>query len=608
MELSMRKNSTIANALKTNRVILVGVLLGVLYWILDAAILVIIFNQDNLATQLLRPERQIIWRRGIVIILLFVLSVYVQTFIKRRDKEDVLGDEEQRYRQLVELSPDAIGIQSENCIIYMNKAGVELFGAQCAEDLVGKSIWSFVPDESRETVVSRYQQMREAGTEAPLLEMKLLRLDGKSIDVEVTAIPFVSDGKPAIQAIFRDLSKRKRVEAEIRQRNIELAALNAIASTVSQSLNLQKILNDALDDVLQLDVLGGGVHGMIFLQNELTGQLSLAAQRGTPKNHPCLESPPKLGECLCGLAIERGRVVISEDCWTDERHTRSWPEMPQHKDICVPLIVRGKVLGGINIRLPMVKEITENVTQLLTSVGGQISVAVENARLFEAVDLHRERLRVLGARLAEAEETERRQLSRELHDQVGQNLTALGINLNILRSQLPPQDAKRMITTLDESMALVEQTAERIRDVMADLRPPMLDDYGLVATLRWFGEQFASRTALSIGILGEEPAPRLAPPNENALFRVVTEALTNVAKHAQATQVTVSVECTDEALRIIVADDGRGFDPHIETEPGEDRGWGLITMAERIESVGGRFWIESGPNNDGTRVYAVVSR
>jgi signal transduction histidine kinase len=282
--------------------------------------------------------------------------------------------------------------------------------------------------------------------------------------------------------------------------------------------------------------------------------------------------------------------------------------MPQHKDICIPLIVRGKVLGGINIRLPMAKEITENVTQLLTSVGGQISVAVENARLFEKVDLHRERLRVLGARLAEAEETERRQLSRELHDQVGQNLTALGINLNILRSQLPPQEAKRMSTTLDESMALVEQTAERIRDVMANLRPPMLDDYGLVPTLRWFGEQFASRTGLSVEIVGEKPVPRLAPPNENALFRVVTEALTNVAKHAQATQVTVSVECTDEALRIIVADDGRGFDAHLETEPGEDRGWGLITMAERIESVGGRFWVESGPNSDGTRVYAVVPR
>jgi PAS domain S-box-containing protein len=516
-------------------------------------------------------------------------------------------DDEQRYSQLVELSPDAIGIQSEDRIVYMNQSGVKLFGAKSVDDLIGRSVWEFVSDEFYETVMSRFQQMSQ-GKEAPLVEIKLLRLDGGSVDVEVAAIPFVYDGKPAIQAIFRDLTQRKKAEEEVRQRNIELAALNAIASTVSQSLNLQKILNDALDDVLQLDVLGGEVHGIIFLLNDMTGDLSLAAQRGTPDDHPCLESPPKLGECLCGFAIERGRVVTSENCWEDERHTRRWAEMPVHKDICVPLTVRGKVLGGMNIRLPMAKEITDNVIQLLTSVGGQISVAVENARLFEAVDLHRERLRVLGARLAEAEDAERRQLSRELHDQVGQNLTALGINLNIIKSQLPNEGARRIMTTMDESIALVEQTAESIRDLMADLRPPMLDDYGLAATLRWFGEQFASRTALSVSIIGEEPVPRLASPTENALFRVVTEALTNVAKHAGATKVEVTVECIDEAVRIVIVDDGKGFDPQLGAEISEQQGWGLITMVERIESVGGRLWIESEPTHHGAKVYAVVPR
>lgn len=517
-------------------------------------------------------------------------------------------DDEQSYRQLVELSPDAIGIQSEDRIVYMNKSGVELFGANSIDDLIGRSVWDFVPDGSREVVLSRYSQSREAGTKAPLVELRLLRLDGMSIDVEVTAIPFTYDGKPALQAIFRDLTRRKKAEEEVRQRNVELAALNAIASTVSQSLNLEKILNDALDGVLQLDVLGGEVHGLIFLLDEMTGDLSLAAHRGTPEDHPCLQSPPRLGECLCGLAIERGRVVISENCWKDERHTRTWPDMPEHKDICVPLAVRGKVLGGMNIRLPAEKGITDNVVQLLTSVGGQISVAVENARLFEAVDLHRERLRVLGARLAEAEDAERKQLARELHDQVGQNLTALGINLNIIRSQLPDDQAKSLMTTMDESIALVEQTAERIRDLMAELRPPMLDDYGLVATLRWFGEQFGSRTALSVSIFGEEPVPRLAPTTENALFRVVTEALTNVAKHAGATKADVSVECSDEAVRIMVLDDGKGFNPRLEADVGEEGGWGLITMVERIESVGGRLWIESEPSQQGTKVFAVVPR
>jgi PAS domain S-box-containing protein len=591
------------------RVIIIGNGIGLLYWVLDSAIMAFIFDGGNFAIQMFEPSPQDTIRRVLVFVLAAILSGFAQILLRKRSKDDeMLKEEDDRFRQLVELSPDAVGIQSEDQIIYMNSAGLDLFGASDLNDLIGKSVWDFVPADVKGIVLSRFKQMREEGKEAPLVELELLRLDGKKVDVEVTAIPFSYAGKPAIQAIFRDLTSRKRVEKEIRQRNVELAALNAIASTVSQSLNLQKILNGALDDVLQLEVLGGEVHGLVFLLNEMTGELTLAAQTGIPEDHPCLESPPALGECLCGLAIERGRVVISEDCWKDERHSRSWPTMLPHKDICIPLTVRGKVLGGMNIRLPMKKDITENVTQLLTSVGGQISVAIENAQLFEAVDLHRERLRVLGARLAEAEETERKQLSRELHDQVGQNLTALGINLNILKSQLPPNDADRMLTTLDESMALVEQTAERIRDVMADLRPPMLDDYGLVATLRWFGEQYASRTELSITIFGEEPSPRLESPTENALFRVVTEALTNVTKHAAATQVIVSVECTEEALRLVITDNGVGFDSTIPQEPGEDYGWGLITMAERIESVGGRLWIESLPAHDGTKVYAVVPR
>jgi PAS domain S-box-containing protein len=603
------KSGNTMSFLNKFRVIIIGNGIGLLYWVLDSAIMAFIFDGGNFAIQMFEPSPQDTIRRVLVFVLAAILSGFAQILLRKRSKDDeMLKEEDDRFRQLVELSPDAVGIQSEDQIIYMNSAGLDLFGASDLNDLIGKSVWDFVPADTKGIVLSRFKQMREEGKEAPLVELELLRLDGKKVDVEVTAIPFSYAGKPAIQAIFRDLTSRKRVEKEIRQRNVELAALNAIASTVSQSLNLQKILNGALDDVLQLEVLGGEVHGLVFLLNEMTGELTLAAQTGIPEDHPCLESPPALGECLCGLAIERGRVVISEDCWKDERHSRSWPTMLPHKDICIPLTVRGKVLGGMNIRLPMKKDITENVTQLLTSVGGQISGAIENAQLFEAVDLHRERLRVLGARLAEAEETERKQLSRELHDQVGQNLTALGINLNILKSQLPPNDADRMLTTLDESMALVEQTAERIRDVMADLRPPMLDDYGLVATLRWFGEQYASRTELSITIFGEEPSPRLESPAENALFRVVTEALTNVTKHAAATQVIVSVECTEEVLRLVITDNGVGFDSTIPQEPGEDYGWGLITMAERIESVGGRLWIESLPAHDGTKVYAVVPR
>jgi len=231
----------------------------------------------------------------------------------------------------------------------------------------------------------------------------------------------------------------------------------------------------------------------------------------------------------------------------------------------------------------------------------------ERKRVQEALQRYTERLRALAAQLDEVTEAERRQLARELHDQVGQNLTALGINLNIVRMQMPGEAAAPVRSRLDDSLSLVEQTTERVRDVMAHLRPPALDDYGLLAALHWYGEQFARRTDIAIAVEGEEPVPRLARRVENALFRIAQEALTNVAKHAQATHVRVTVEAEGGTLRLVVADDGIGFDPAHLSEPDEGRGWGLLTMTERAEAVGGSCRIESEPGQ-GAQVIVEVAR
>ncbi len=231
----------------------------------------------------------------------------------------------------------------------------------------------------------------------------------------------------------------------------------------------------------------------------------------------------------------------------------------------------------------------------------------EQVRAEAALQQYTERLRALSARLAEVAEAERQRLARELHDQVGQNLTALGINLNIVRTQMPEEAPASVRSRLDDSLSLVEQTTERIRNLMANLRPPVLDDYGLVAALAWYGEQFTGRTGISVIVEGDEPVPRLAARIENALFRIAQEALTNAAKHAQATQVTLRVDVKSATLRLVVADDGIGFDPAHLTEPHGSRGWGLLTMTERAEAVGGRCWIETG-QGQGTQVVVEVSR
>jgi signal transduction histidine kinase len=213
-------------------------------------------------------------------------------------------------------------------------------------------------------------------------------------------------------------------------------------------------------------------------------------------------------------------------------------------------------------------------------------------------------LRALTARLAEAEEAQRRRIARELHDQVGQSLTALGINLNIVRSQMGNGGAEALAARLDDSLAIVEKTTERIRDLMADLRPPVLDDYGLVAAVRWYCEQLTARTGIECTVEGDEPDPRLPIATETALFRIAQEALTNVAKHAQAAEVSVSVDAEPRVVRIIVSDRGVGFDA---VDPPAQGSWGLLTMAERAEAVGGQCRIRSRPGQ-GTDVIVEVDR
>ena len=142
---------------------------------------------------------------------------------------------------------------------------------------------------------------------------------------------------------------------------------------------------------------------------------------------------------------------------------------------------------------------------------------------------------------------------------------------------------------------------------MTDLRPPVLDDYGLAAALHWYGEQFARRTGIAVAVEGEELAPRLAARVESVLFHIAQEALTNVAKHARAKNITVTAQVQGDMLRLVVADDGIGFDSAHMTEPGGNHGWGLLIMTERAEAVGGRCQIESIPGH-GTQVIVEVAR
>jgi excisionase family DNA binding protein/PAS domain S-box-containing protein len=253
-----------------------------------------------------------------------------------------------------------------------------------------------------------------------------------------------------------------------------------------------------------------------------------------------------------------------------------------------------------NIRI--VYGVISNITEHRRILG-------EKDRLIKAVQKQRERLSALTGQLAESQETEQKHLAQELHDSVGQNLSVLDLNINIVKQQLLSDSPEMQVvsTRLDASLAIVEQTGDFIRNIMANLRAPMLDDYGLIATLKWYGTQLADLAGFALIVPDEELSPRLPGPVENALFRIAQEVLVNTTKHAQATEVIITIEENDNVICLTITDNGIGFDSNELIESAELRGWGLLTITERAEAMGGHCEIESTPG-EGTRVVVTVSR
>ena len=154
---------------------------------------------------------------------------------------------------------------------------------------------------------------------------------------------------------------------------------------------------------------------------------------------------------------------------------------------------------------------------------------------------------------------------------------------------------------------MVEETTHKIRDVMADLNPPVLEEYGLMAAIKWYSGDFTNRTGITTHVSGDKIDPRLPPRVEKILFRLVQEMLTNVAKHAQASRVLITVNSSKETFSVTVKDDGLGFDPHGNKKLATEPHWGLLSMQQRAASIGANLVIDLNPGR-GTEVCVKVGK
>jgi signal transduction histidine kinase len=210
---------------------------------------------------------------------------------------------------------------------------------------------------------------------------------------------------------------------------------------------------------------------------------------------------------------------------------------------------------------------------------------------YEEVADARSRLKGLSARLEKAQETERRALSRELHDEVGQSLSAVLVELRNLSAGLGVRSPEQSRSHVETVKGLVESTVRVVRNMALLLRPSMLDDLGLIPALKWQARECAKRTAMNITVAAELDSDELPDEYKTCVYRVVQEALNNCAHHARATTVRIRVEQEPNRLVLTIQDDGQGFDAR------HMKGLGLLGIEERVARLGGASSIHSKPGN-----------
>jgi signal transduction histidine kinase len=220
--------------------------------------------------------------------------------------------------------------------------------------------------------------------------------------------------------------------------------------------------------------------------------------------------------------------------------------------------------------------------------------------LLEEVQSGRQRLQSLTRQLIDSQEQERRHLARELHDEIGQVLTAVKTNLQSLQFAADP---KTLPTRLEESIRIVERALGQTSDLSLDLRPSLLDDFGLVPALEWYVRRQAQRSGFLVTFIAHPEEMRLPPNLETTCFRVAQAAVTNIARHAQAGHVRIELDREGAELRLLVRDDGIGFDvPAALGRTAPNESFGLLAMQERVALVGGQIDLSSAPGC-GTEVH-----
>ncbi len=399
-----------------------------------------------------------------------------------------------------------------------------------------------------------------------------------------------------------NVRQHNQLQRRLHESDAMLVISNALTKTLDLDELLQLIANKAQKIIIHAE------WTTIHLLRPKTKQLTLAASAGLEIQPEAYVINP--GEGIAGRVIEEGGVINAADMQTDPRRLPFDVSVKAHSLLAAPVESRQQRIGTISVQCSTPRQFTAEDERLLTILGVQAGMAIENARMHalqrrarQRAETQRERMRRMAQRVVEAQEMERARIARELHDESGQSLTSLKISLDLIRSMLPDELAD-IKDSLWDVLELTDKTMSNLRLLSHNLRPPGLDAYGLNAALAGLCQDVETHTHLSVNYTGTD-LPGLAAMSALSLYRFAQEALTNATKHAEATQAQVSLAQESDVITLTITDNGRGFVPPNLEEAIPVHGAGLVGMVERIEMVDGHLNISATPEK-GSCLTAVV--
>jgi PAS domain S-box-containing protein len=471
------------------------------------------------------------------------LSLARQLRIDEELKSSVI-ESEARLRAIIESAMDAIIItDARQRIVLFNAAAEQIFRCPGA-DAIGTDLGRFIPVQHLAPLPlpaagdAAAAALRHSGEH---LALTGIRADGAQFPIDASISPVQLRGVAHFVVILRDITERKQVEAALRE----------------NERRYRNLFSHAMDGILLLDIEGN----VIDVNDSFARMHGYTTAELLRMNLRNLDTPETQA-----LAPERIRRVLQGESlgFEIEQYHRDGHIMPL--DVAASAID----IDGKMYILAFHRDITER------------------RRAEQELRRSQQELRGLSKAANEALEAERRRTARELHDELGQSLTALKMDLESLRGDLPPGQPE-LAERAQAMHALLDGTIAATRRIAADLRPLMLDDLGLAAALDWLTHNFSQHTGIATDLVIDNAVAQVPEPIASALYRITQESLTNVAKYAQAGMAEIRLELDGDWVQLLVRDDGRG----IEAADQEKRGaFGLLGIRERVTLLGGEVTIK----------------